>query len=61
VFFNGGYAEAIFRRLVRPTINERERELRYVRLPSTSPAHAGRTFEEKLEAWRQVALTLNDY
>ena len=32
-----------------------DREFRYVRLPSTSPAHAGRTFEQKLAAWRAVS------
>jgi hypothetical protein len=34
------------------------REFRCVRLPSTSPAHAGRSFEEKLAAWRAVAAAL---
>ena len=29
-------------------------KFRYVRLPSTSPAHAGRSFEQKLAAWRAV-------
>jgi G:T/U-mismatch repair DNA glycosylase len=34
------------------------RDIRFARLPSTSPAHAGRSFEEKLAAWRAVARAL---
>jgi TDG/mug DNA glycosylase family protein len=59
VFFNGRYAEAIFRRHVLSSIAELGRDFRYVRLPSTSPAHAGRTFEEKLEAWEAVRSALD--
>jgi hypoxanthine-DNA glycosylase len=54
VFFNGGKAESAFRRHVLPTLSKFDRPLSYLRLPSTSPAHAGRRFEEKLAAWRQV-------
>jgi double-stranded uracil-DNA glycosylase len=57
VFFNGRKAEAAYRRHVLP-IAGKEQQLRYVRLPSTSPAHAGRTFAEKLEAWRAVSRAL---
>ena len=60
VFFNGQYAQSIFRRHVLGQLVPMDRELRYVRLPSTSPAHAGRTFEEKLAAWRQVAAALDE-
>jgi hypoxanthine-DNA glycosylase len=55
VFFNGQKAETAFRRHVKPAVDELSRPFRYVRLPSTSPAHAGRTFEQKLAAWRAVA------
>jgi TDG/mug DNA glycosylase family protein len=55
VFFNGQKAETAFRRHMKPAVEELSRRLRYVRLPSTSPAHAGRTFDEKLAAWRAVA------
>ena len=54
VFFNGQKSESLFRRHVLPTIADLDRKFRYVRLPSTSPAHAGRSFEEKLAAWRAV-------
>lgn len=56
VFFNGQKAEVSYRRHVRPTLDGLGPELRYERLPSTSPAHAGRSFEEKLAAWRAVTL-----
>jgi len=54
VFFNGRKAEAAYRRHVLPLLDEGENRFHGVRLPSTSPAHAGRTFEQKLAAWRAV-------
>jgi TDG/mug DNA glycosylase family protein len=60
VFFNGGRSEAMFRRHVLPIVANMDLKLRYVRLPSTSPAHAGRNFEQKLAAWRAVASALQD-
>jgi TDG/mug DNA glycosylase family protein len=58
IFFNGGKAEAAFARHVLPIVAGLGREFRYARLPSTSPAHAGRTFDEKLAAWQAVARAL---
>jgi hypoxanthine-DNA glycosylase len=58
IFFNGGKAEAAFRRHILPQMAELKREFRYTRLPSTSPAHAGRTFAQKLAAWRAVSRAL---
>jgi double-stranded uracil-DNA glycosylase len=55
VFFNGHKAESLYRRHVLPKLEELDLKLRYERLPSTSPAHAGRNFEEKLAAWRALA------
>jgi len=60
VFFNGGKAEAVFRRHVLPTLGERGRRLRLTRLPSTSPAYAALSFEQKRDAWRQIAWALAD-
>jgi TDG/mug DNA glycosylase family protein len=59
VFFNGAKAEHCFNRYVRPHLSE---WLRFTRLPSTSPAHAGLSFARKLKAWRAVAdaLQAND-
>ncbi len=50
ICFNGAAAEQHFRRRVAPTLADRN--LEYHRLPSTSPAHAGMGFGEKLERWR---------
>ncbi len=58
VFFNGHKAETAFRRHVLPNVGKLGRDFRFVRLPSTSPAHAGRTFAQKLAAWRAVSRAL---
>ena len=55
IFFNGHRPEAMFRRHVLPVVSGLGRAFRFRRLPSTSPAHAGRSFAQKLAAWRAVA------
>jgi hypoxanthine-DNA glycosylase len=55
VFFNGGKAEQAYRRHLAATIERDFPELRYTRLPSTSPAHAGLSYLAKLRAWKVVA------
>ncbi len=54
VCFNGAKAEQSFRKHVlgKQTLPD----LHYTRLPSTSPAHAGMRYEEKLAAWRAALL-----
>lgn len=54
VFFNGGKAQHAFRRHVLPRLGERAGSLHCVRLPSTSPAHAGMPRAAKLAAWRVI-------
>ncbi len=54
VFFNGTKAETAYRRRVLDDVELLTGELHYERLPSTSPAHAGRSFVEKLQAWQAV-------
>jgi len=51
VFFNGSKAENCFKRHVLK--NLKSFSLSYVRLPSTSPAHASRSYAQKLEIWRR--------
>jgi TDG/mug DNA glycosylase family protein len=53
VFFNGSTAEALFNRHVKNGLVLGR--VGFTRLPSTSPAHAARSFEDKLRAWRVVA------
>ena len=52
IVFNGGPAEGLFRRHVAARCGGRRADLKLVRLPSTSPAHASRTYAQKLAAWR---------
>jgi hypoxanthine-DNA glycosylase len=54
VFFNGGAAEALYKKYVLPVLNGQFAVLRYQRLPSTSPAFAGMTQRQKVEAWRVI-------
>jgi TDG/mug DNA glycosylase family protein len=58
VFFNGQKAETAFRRHALARIAESGCELEFIRLPSTSPANAGRSFAQKLAAWRAVVRAL---
>jgi len=55
IFFNGATAERLYLTLARPTLPPDAAEIATRRLPSTSPAHAGVSFLQKLEAWREVA------
>lgn len=52
IAFNGGLAAQAFQRHVAPTLAGDRPEL--VRLPSTSPAHASLSFDDKLAAWRRA-------
>ena len=52
VFFNGAKAEEYFLRHVLKNINNNS--ISFTRLPSTSPANASMSFEQKLSAWRAV-------
>jgi hypoxanthine-DNA glycosylase len=52
IFFNGGTAQKLYLRHVRPHLAA-DPEIWQVRLPSTSPAHTAR-FEDKLRAWRAI-------
>ena len=58
VFFNGSAAEQVYRRKVLPFLKIYPVE--YLRLPSTSPANASLSFEQKLDAWRAISICLRD-
>jgi len=55
IFFNGATAERLYLTLARPVLPPAVAGIAMKRLPSTSPAHAGLGFAQKLEAWREVA------
>ena len=50
VFFNGAIAEKFYRK----HIQSQPPALNYQRLPSTSPAHAGMRYAQKLQTWEAV-------
>jgi len=52
VFFNGAKAGQCFLKHVRPSLISAQ--LQFQRLPSTSPANAGITYQQKLLAWHPV-------
>ena len=54
VCFNGAKAESVFRKQVLPQLDT-SRGIHYLRLPSTSPAHAGMRLQAKVEVWRVLA------
>jgi hypoxanthine-DNA glycosylase len=54
VYFNGRKAEELYRRFVLPGMSAEFAAIRYVSMPSTSPAHAGMPFAEKLVRWKEI-------
>lgn len=53
IVFNGATSEKYFRQLVVPGLPQAI-DIELIRMPSTSPANAGMTFEQKLKVWRQL-------
>ena len=58
LFFNGAKAEQVFKSYVLPALDKKQSQISRYRLPSTSPAHAAMTFEQKYHIWNQ-ALAIN--
>ena len=56
VFFNGGAAAALYKKHVLSNAGQGLKNLQYHQLPSTSPANARFTFEQKVNAWKQIYL-----
>jgi hypoxanthine-DNA glycosylase len=54
VGFNGGTAAKLYERHVIPSLTEAQRAIARTTLPSTSPAHAGLSFGEKVSRWSPV-------
>jgi len=53
VFFNGAKAEQLFKKKVLKSLDEFN-YLTYYKLPSTSPAHAAISKEQKIEEWKII-------
>jgi hypoxanthine-DNA glycosylase len=57
ILFNGAEAERLFRRFWGSSLDRAPlRGIEWIRLPSTSPAHATRSLDEKSEFWRRILL-----
>ena len=54
VFFNGTKAEAEYKKRILPAVRRERPALVYKKLPSTSPAMAGLTKEQKLARWSVI-------
>ena len=54
VCFNGQAAAKLYARFVAPTFEKSSNTADYQALPSTSPAHASMSFDEKLDRWQIV-------
>ena len=52
IAFNGATAEREYRRRVLPGLPAAQQSIERIRLPSTSPAHAGMSLDAKLAVWR---------
>ena len=53
ILFNGATSEKYFKQLVVPQLVD-HLDIELLRMPSTSPANAGMSFEQKLDAWRRI-------
>lgn len=53
VCFNGAKAESLYMKHVLPLLRI-SLNIEYIRLPSTSPANAAISFNEKLQAWKAI-------
>ena len=58
ILFNGGKAEHVFKQYVEPLLEASFQHIRQTRLPSTSPAHAAITFEQKRVYWEKALLSV---
>ncbi len=53
IFFNGHKAEELFKRLVVRHLGDAAERFRFMRLPSTSPAHASCSRAQKISMWKK--------
>ncbi len=53
VLFNGKKSEQLFRKYIFPELGKQQ-SLKLHGLPSTSPAHAGMTYRQKLDKWKII-------
>lgn len=54
ICFNGSKAEQLYLKHVMPTLTEQYQSIDRVKLPSTSPAHASMSLNQKYQIWQQA-------
>lgn len=54
VYFNGTHAQQEYNKQVLPALDKKFLNIKYARLPSTSPAMASLTREQKLQQWKVI-------
>lgn len=59
VCFNGAKAESVYVKYVLPKVKQKFGYLEYVRLPSTSPAHASLSLQQKADIWAKEIIAFN--
>ena len=59
VCFNGTKAETVYLKYVLPGVKQQFGYLEYSRLPSTSPAHAAMTLQQKTNVWAKEIIAFN--
>jgi len=60
VYFNGATAERLYKKSVWKTLAPASQTLEYMKLPSTSPAYAAMSYEQKLAVWAVIKHSDND-
>jgi len=58
VFFNGTRAQQEYNKHILPTLDAKFSSIKYERLPSTSPAMASLSREQKLQQWKVILQNL---
>lgn len=56
IVFNGRMAEKLYKKHVLASLSQHDGEFEYQCLPSTSPAYAVLSLEQKIEAWKAIKL-----
>ncbi len=54
IAFNGSKAESEFKRRILPEQGNLKKDIDIIRMPSTSPAMATMTYQEKYQAWSRI-------
>lgn len=54
IYFNGGKAEAAYKKHVLPMLDEYWLNIPRIKLPSTSPANASYSLQRKIDVWRII-------